>query len=182
MLTDVTCCTMLPKSIRATEALKAFQSPRIKTSSVSNYIPYFERKTNLISEHNDIKKTRATDCGPNLRREVRLVVHQMSFQAGLTTASRPFPDIKIIYQHAIPNVPGKSIVAMSVTFLPNASTPPHTHAGAFGAFYTSPTSSLIPPPSSLAYAHTRKKDLSAFPKLEKILCFEKFTYVPPKSR
>ncbi|TVY83689.1 hypothetical protein LSUE1_G003809 [Lachnellula suecica] len=46
-------------------------------------------------------------------------------------ASRPFPDIHSIYQHPIPNCPGKSIVALRVSFSPNGSTPPHTHAGAF---------------------------------------------------
>jgi len=46
-------------------------------------------------------------------------------------SSRPFPGIHPIYQHPIPNCPGKSIVALRVSFAPNASTPPHTHAGAF---------------------------------------------------
>lgn len=45
--------------------------------------------------------------------------------------SRPFPAILPVYQHVLPNVPGKSLVALRVTFPPNGSTPPHTHAGAF---------------------------------------------------
>lgn len=47
--------------------------------------------------------------------------------------SRPFPLIKLQYQHALPNCPGKTIVSLKVEFAPNASTPPHTHAGAFVA-------------------------------------------------
>ncbi|KAG9228545.1 hypothetical protein BJ875DRAFT_477206 [Amylocarpus encephaloides] len=45
--------------------------------------------------------------------------------------NRPFPDILLLYSHSIPNFPGKTIVALQVTFPPNGSTPPHTHAGAF---------------------------------------------------
>jgi quercetin dioxygenase-like cupin family protein len=46
-------------------------------------------------------------------------------------ASRPFPNILPLYRKSIPNCPGKTIVALNVTFPPNGSTPPHTHAGAF---------------------------------------------------
>ncbi|TAQ83724.1 hypothetical protein B7494_g7946 [Chlorociboria aeruginascens] len=45
--------------------------------------------------------------------------------------TRPFPNIRPLYQHPIPNCPGKTIVALHVTFPPNSATPPHTHPGAF---------------------------------------------------
>ncbi|KAH9205252.1 hypothetical protein DL95DRAFT_397794 [Leptodontidium sp. 2 PMI_412] len=45
--------------------------------------------------------------------------------------SRPHPIITPIYQHELPNCPGKSILSILVTFPPNASTPPHTHPTAF---------------------------------------------------
>lgn len=38
-----------------------------------------------------------------------------------------------MYNHPLPNCPGKTIVGLKVDFAPNASTPPHTHAGAFVA-------------------------------------------------
>lgn len=35
-----------------------------------------------------------------------------------------------MYQYKLPNCPGKTSVGLKVTFAPNASTPPHRHAGA----------------------------------------------------
>jgi quercetin dioxygenase-like cupin family protein len=46
-------------------------------------------------------------------------------------ASRPFPDIQLLHKNAIPNCPGMTMVALQVSFKPNGSTPPHSHAGAF---------------------------------------------------
>jgi len=40
------------------------------------------------------------------------------------------PSIACLYQYQLSNAPGKSIVGLQVTFSPNASTPPHRHAGA----------------------------------------------------
>jgi quercetin dioxygenase-like cupin family protein len=54
-----------------------------------------------------------------------------SFIFSNMSPSRPFPSILPIYNNPIPNCPGKSIVALQVTFPPNGSTPPHSHAGAF---------------------------------------------------
>ncbi|RDL36131.1 Uncharacterized protein BP5553_06743 [Venustampulla echinocandica] len=45
--------------------------------------------------------------------------------------SRPLATVQCLYNHLIPNVPGKSIVAYLITLPPNGSTPPHSHAGAF---------------------------------------------------
>lgn len=45
--------------------------------------------------------------------------------------SRPFPKLQPLYKESIPNCPGKTIVALQVSFPANGSTPPHTHAGAF---------------------------------------------------
>lgn len=46
---------------------------------------------------------------------------------------RPFPSLEILYKYKILNAPEKSMLALKVTFPPGASTPPHTHAGAFVA-------------------------------------------------
>ncbi|PMD18381.1 cupin domain protein [Hyaloscypha hepaticicola] len=45
--------------------------------------------------------------------------------------SRPFPKIQPLYKKSIMNCPGKTLVALHLTFPPNGSTPPHTHPGAF---------------------------------------------------
>jgi quercetin dioxygenase-like cupin family protein len=45
------------------------------------------------------------------------------------------PHIDLLYKTAIVNCPGKTIVATQVNFSPHASTPPHTHAGAFVSAY-----------------------------------------------
>ncbi|CAL3964596.1 hypothetical protein PZA11_002422 [Diplocarpon coronariae] len=50
-------------------------------------------------------------------------------------ASRPFPSLLPLYNYPIPNIPGKSVVVVQVTFPPNGSTPPHTHPGAFVVGY-----------------------------------------------
>ncbi|RAO74309.1 uncharacterized protein BHQ10_010321 [Talaromyces amestolkiae] len=44
--------------------------------------------------------------------------------------SRPLPSVELAYQYQLPNCPGKSSIGLKVTFPPNASTPPHRHAGA----------------------------------------------------
>jgi quercetin dioxygenase-like cupin family protein len=44
--------------------------------------------------------------------------------------SRPLASVELAYQYKLPNCPGKSAVGLKVTFPPNASTPPHRHAGA----------------------------------------------------
>jgi quercetin dioxygenase-like cupin family protein len=36
--------------------------------------------------------------------------------------------VSLVYQHALPNVPGKSIKGVLVEYAPGASTPAHTHA------------------------------------------------------
>ncbi|KFY16237.1 hypothetical protein V491_05381 [Pseudogymnoascus sp. VKM F-3775] len=48
---------------------------------------------------------------------------------------RPFPDVKCLYNHKIPNAPGKSVLSYLISQPPNGSTPPHTHAGAFVSVY-----------------------------------------------
>lgn len=40
------------------------------------------------------------------------------------------PSQTLIFQHRLPNCPGKSSVGILVTLPPNAATPPHRHAGA----------------------------------------------------
>ncbi|KAL2201627.1 cupin domain-containing protein [Sarocladium strictum] len=44
--------------------------------------------------------------------------------------TRPFPSIELAYKYKLPNCPGKYSIGLLVTFPPNASTPPHRHAGA----------------------------------------------------
>lgn len=46
---------------------------------------------------------------------------------------RPFPSLEVLYKYKLLNTPDKSILGLKVTFPPGASTPPHTHAGAFVA-------------------------------------------------
>ena len=41
------------------------------------------------------------------------------------------PSIDLLYNFKVLNAPGMSTLALKVTFPPGASTPPHTHAGAF---------------------------------------------------
>lgn len=48
----------------------------------------------------------------------------------ITPYSRPLATVELAYQYELPNCPGKSSIGLRVTFPPNASTPPHTHAGA----------------------------------------------------
>jgi hypothetical protein len=47
--------------------------------------------------------------------------------------SRPFATIEELYKYKLLNTPDKTILGFKVHFAPNASTPPHTHAGAFVA-------------------------------------------------
>jgi quercetin dioxygenase-like cupin family protein len=37
-------------------------------------------------------------------------------------------DIRLVYEHALPNVPGKSLKAVLVEYQPGGSSPAHTHA------------------------------------------------------
>lgn len=53
------------------------------------------------------------------------------FLSLISRPSRPFPDVLPLYKYPILTCPGKSIVVLHVTFPPDGSTPPHTHAGAF---------------------------------------------------
>ena len=46
---------------------------------------------------------------------------------------RPFPSLQVLYKYKLLNTPDKSILGLKVTFPLGASTPPHTHAGAFVA-------------------------------------------------
>lgn len=45
-------------------------------------------------------------------------------------SSRPRETVKLLYDHDLPNAPGKSIVGLEVTYPPGGFTPPHRHAGA----------------------------------------------------
>jgi quercetin dioxygenase-like cupin family protein len=65
----------------------------------------------------------------------RFVQHSppTSFLPNISAYSKPFPQITTLYNNPIPNCPGKSIVGFKIDFPPSASTPPHTHAGAFVA-------------------------------------------------
>ncbi|KAG6354799.1 hypothetical protein INS49_003880 [Diaporthe citri] len=46
------------------------------------------------------------------------------------TQSRPRETVKVLYDHALQNAPGKSIVGLEVIYPPGGFTPPHRHAGA----------------------------------------------------
>jgi quercetin dioxygenase-like cupin family protein len=45
-----------------------------------------------------------------------------------THASEDRPKVTLVYDHVLPNVPGKSIKGVLVEYAPGGSTPPHTHA------------------------------------------------------
>ena len=53
----------------------------------------------------------------------------------LTHDRRPFPSLEVLYHYKVLSAPGNSVLALKVTFPPGASTPPHTHAGAFVAVH-----------------------------------------------
>ena len=38
-------------------------------------------------------------------------------------------EVKQVFEHAIPNIPGKSLVALVVSYPPSGKSPPHRHAG-----------------------------------------------------
>ncbi|KAK2594460.1 hypothetical protein QQS21_007806 [Conoideocrella luteorostrata] len=44
--------------------------------------------------------------------------------------TRPRESIKILFDHELPNAPGKSIVGLQLEYPPNGWTPPHRHGGA----------------------------------------------------
>lgn len=48
---------------------------------------------------------------------------------------RPFPTLEVLYKYKVLNTSDKTMLGMKVTFPPGASTPPHTHAGAFVAVH-----------------------------------------------
>ena len=41
----------------------------------------------------------------------------------------PAPSVQPVFQHAIPNVRGKSLISVVVTYPPGTKSPPHHHAG-----------------------------------------------------
>ena len=52
--------------------------------------------------------------------------------ASVTTANAHGDSAKLVYEHALPNVPGKSIKAVLVEYEPGGTSPAHTHpASAF---------------------------------------------------
>jgi quercetin dioxygenase-like cupin family protein len=48
---------------------------------------------------------------------------------------RPFPSLQVLYKYKVLNTPNKTVLSLIVTFPPGASTPSHTHAGAFIAIH-----------------------------------------------
>jgi quercetin dioxygenase-like cupin family protein len=46
------------------------------------------------------------------------------------TAEPQFDEtVRLVFERAIPNVPGKSLIALEVTYPPDGKSPPHFHAG-----------------------------------------------------
>lgn len=58
---------------------------------------------------------------------VLLTISAMVF-AGVATAGSPDGTVKPNFSHSIPNIPGKSLVAVEVSYPPGGATPAHTHA------------------------------------------------------
>jgi len=48
----------------------------------------------------------------------------------LSVNGRPLPTVAPAFHHNPPNLPGKSMVGLTVTAAPGSATPPHTHGGA----------------------------------------------------
>src|ERR1700733_3387064 len=59
-----------------------------------------------------------------------LLVAALPFGGVLAEAPKPKDDAKVtlVYQHEVPNVPGKSIIGVLVEYGPGGSSPGHTHA------------------------------------------------------
>lgn len=53
-----------------------------------------------------------------------------TLNADTPASSRPRETARLLYDHPLPNAPGKSIIGLEVTYPPGGFTPPHTHAGA----------------------------------------------------
>lgn len=70
--------------------------------------------------------------GPRARQESASVTLFLSHPPTTNTShsSRPRETVKLLYDYELRNAPGKSIVALEVSFPPDGWTPPHTHAGA----------------------------------------------------
>src|SRR5438876_11106966 len=47
--------------------------------------------------------------------------------ASVTAATADDADVKLVYDHALPNVPGKSMKAVLVEYAPGGTSPAHTH-------------------------------------------------------
>ena len=66
----------------------------------------------------------------------RILVKSAAFAAGLASASLGSPPgqahdletVKPVFERALPNVPGKSLIALVVTYLPSGKSLPHWHA------------------------------------------------------
>ena len=54
-----------------------------------------------------------------------------AFAHGTAVAQAPVfeEDVKPVFQHVIPNIPGKSLIALVVTYPPGGKSPSHLHAG-----------------------------------------------------
>lgn len=97
------------------------------TISINIFSPFFQ--TWLIQDHNYQQWSQHTIQGwlslslPHWQR--------FFFAISNILPSRPLPDVQTLYQNSILNCPGKTIVVFQITFPPNGSMPPHTHAGAY---------------------------------------------------
>jgi quercetin dioxygenase-like cupin family protein len=63
-------------------------------------------------------------------RTASLVLMLMAFAVGVlpSLAQNPGEQVKVAFDHAIPNVEGKKMVAVVVTYAPSAKSLPHHHA------------------------------------------------------
>ena len=58
-----------------------------------------------------------------------LLIAMLPFGSALAQSSKPQnTKVTLVYQHELPNVPGKSIKSVLVEYGPGGYTPPHTHA------------------------------------------------------
>ena len=65
-----------------------------------------------------------------MKRQLMLVTAALVIMSGVSVATAEPPDAKvtIVFDHALPNVPGKSMKGILVEYPPGGSSPAHSHA------------------------------------------------------
>jgi quercetin dioxygenase-like cupin family protein len=64
-----------------------------------------------------------------LTRSVAAALAAVALSAATVQAQGAGEQVKAVFEHAIPNIPGKSLKAVVVTYAPGGKSPSHHHAG-----------------------------------------------------